>query len=182
METVITGGLGVLLGSLVTYRVVTLRQASYGRPTIGSGGSASAKPRKAGREAVDDSARGVMLMWRRVVLIVSLVAIFMAAGLFVFRYRDTVVSRLTADGRRQRILRRLNLVDVLVERNCGRGDASVSGERWQTLRSRDQDRAVAALASLCFEQTGVKTFTVRDADTGEVVAVWNGTAVERSTR
>ena len=124
----------------------------------------------------------LMLMWSRVVVIVSLVAIFIAAGLLVFRYREAVVSRLTADGRRQRILRRLNVEDVLVERNCGRGHASVSGERWQTLRSSDQDRAIAALASLCFEQTGLTTFTVRDADTGEVVAVWNGTAVERSTR
>jgi hypothetical protein len=118
----------------------------------------------------------------RFAVISSVVAVFVAGGLLVLLYRDAVVSRLTADGRRERMLRRLNVEDILVERNCGRSHVSVSSDRWRALQSRDQDRAIAALASWCREQSGVNTLTVRDADTGEVLALWNGTAVERTVR
>ena len=118
----------------------------------------------------------------KLLLVICIVGSFVAAGLFVLRYREALLSRLTAEGRRERILRRLNMEDIHVERNCGRGHASVSGARWQALPRRDQDRAIGALAYWCNEQSGVNTLTVRDADTGEVLALWNGAAVERTVR
>jgi hypothetical protein len=109
-----------------------------------------------------------------------MVAILFAGGLLAFRYREALVSRLTADGRRERILRRLNAENILVERNCARGEASVNGDRWWTIEPRDRDRAVIALTSWCYEQSGVNTLTVRDYDTGRVLVRWNGAEIERT--
>lgn len=84
----------------------------------------------------------------------------------------------TPEGRRDRLLRRLNSQEILIRRSCGSGEAYVDGPRWNRLDPEDKERAASAIASWCAEQGGQNTLTVLDVNTRANLGRWSGTAFE----
>jgi hypothetical protein len=117
---------------------------------------------------------------RRVVAVLVVVVLF-GAGL-VLLLGDRLTSRFTAEGRRDRMLRRLTTAQILVRRSCGPGEAYVDGTRWNALTAEDRQFAADALASYCAAQDGATTITVYDSSTRTTLARGTGTAPDRGDR
>ena len=115
-------------------------------------------------------------MRRRIVIAVAL--LILAGTAFVYRYGDRLSSRLTVEGRRERVIRRLNDREILIRRSCGLGTAFVDGGRWRELSASEQQRAADAIAAWCLEHGGNRTLMIVDATTRTNIGRWNGTALE----
>jgi hypothetical protein len=111
-------------------------------------------------------------------IVIALVLLILAGTAFVFRYGDRLSSRFTVEGRRDRMMRRLNDREILIRRSCGLGTAYVDGSRWRALSSQEQQRAADAIAAWCMSQGGESTLMIVDATTRANIARWNGTALE----
>ena len=111
-------------------------------------------------------------------IIIAVVLLLLAAAAFVFRYGDRLTSRFTEEGRRERVLRRLNNREILIRRSCGLGTAYVDGARWRDLGAQEQRRAAEAIAAWCLSQGGERTLMIVDATTRANIARWNGERFE----
>ncbi len=111
-------------------------------------------------------------------IIIAIVLLILAGTAFVFRYGDRLSSRLTVEGRRERVMRRLNDREILIRRSCGLQTAYVDGGRWRELGSGEQQRAADAIAAYCKEHGGDSTLLIVDATTRAQLGKWNGTALE----
>lgn len=114
----------------------------------------------------------------RVIIAVVVVLIAGAAAVLLLDGGGPA-SMFSAEGRRARMLARLNGTEVVTRRSCGTGEAYVDAAKWRALGSRDQERAAEALASYCASQGGDGTLAIVDRDSYARVGRWNGTALER---
>jgi hypothetical protein len=111
-------------------------------------------------------------------LIVAAVLMLLGGTAFVYRYGDRLFSRLTVEGQRERVMRRLNDREILVRRACGLRTAYVDATRWRELSAAEQRRAADAIAAWCEAHGGDKTLMIVDATTRANIGRWNGTALE----
>jgi hypothetical protein len=111
-------------------------------------------------------------------IIVALVLMLVGSTAFVYRYWDRLASRLTVEGRRERVMRRLNDREILIRRACGLGTAYVDAGRWRELSPAEQRRAADAIAAWCQAHGGDKTLMIVDATTRTQLGRWNGAELE----
>jgi hypothetical protein len=112
-------------------------------------------------------------MRRRIIVTILLSILAGAAFLVLFGGQ-----LLTIEGRRDRMMRRLNAREIVIRRSCGLGTAHVDAGRWRELSGQDQQRAADAIAAWCMAQGGSSTLLIVDAATRATIARWNGTALE----
>ena len=115
----------------------------------------------------------------RVILVVIVLVLIAGAGVVFLVGPERIASRFSAEGRRARMLARLNNTDVVSRRSCGTGEAYVNAAKWQDLGSRDQERAAEALAAYCASQGGDGSMAIIDGNSYARLGRWNGTALER---
>ena len=115
----------------------------------------------------------------RLIAVIAVLVLLAAAGVAFLVGPERIASRFSAEGRRARMLARLNSTEVVSRRSCGTGEAYVNAAKWQDLGSGDQERAAEALASYCASQGGDGTIAIIDGNSYARVARWNGTALER---
>ena len=102
------------------------------------------------------------------------VPLALVAATGALRYREPLAARFTDEGRRLRMLRRLNQEEILVRRACGLERIYVDADRWRALGSTDQAHAADAVASLCSREGGSNQLTVIDARTNQTLGRWTG--------
>jgi acyl-CoA synthetase (AMP-forming)/AMP-acid ligase II len=111
-------------------------------------------------------------------VVVALALLLLSGMAFVYQYGDRLTSRLTVEGRRERIMRRLNDREILIRRACGLGTAYVDGGRWRELSAAEQRRAADAIAAWCQAHGGDRTLMIVDATTQANLGRWNGSDLE----
>jgi hypothetical protein len=111
-------------------------------------------------------------------IVIGIVLLILAGAAFVVRYGDRLSSRFTVEGRRERMLQRLNDREILVRRSCGLGTAYVDGGRWRELSTRQKRSAADAIAAWCKQHGGDSTLLIVDAVTRANLGKWNGTELE----
>jgi putative hemolysin len=108
-------------------------------------------------------------------IVVGILALVLLAGIGL---AVLMSDRFTPEGRRARTLERLLDEEIVVRRACGLGAVYVNRERWERMSDGDRSGAADALAAYCVTQGGEATLAVHDADSGNVLERWTGSALE----
>jgi len=115
---------------------------------------------------------------KRIVLAGAVVFALIVALAVIAVGPDAILSRLTPEGRRARLLRDLERGDLVIRRSCFSSETFVNNGRWSQMSAGDRQAAAEVLASWCAAQGGSSQMTIMDAESRRKLAHWDGTTFQ----